>query len=280
MLLLKETRHFSLSLVATLIFIGTTNADAFEINKSFYGTTEFAFGYNFQKVKSQDILNIEPEGNLSFHSLALGGGFNVYYKLSHTIHPFLGLDIEGRIPLKTDIITGRYIGSFDNGEKKSVKDFWKINDFMSVHIKFGTKFNIANNTTISPYGLIGFNILSSSSIGYVGLDENGEPNGQSPWKWNDGSTDIKHHYSLSKTYIGMSAGIGVNVAYQMNNHIALFGAIEYQYHMVKNQNIYSYHHLIYDKYVGGNNSDEWTGSRKVNDYQSHQMSVKLGMSFM
>ena len=85
MLLLKETRHFSLSLVATLIFIGTTNADAFEINKSFYGTTEFAFGYNFQKVKSQDILNIEPDGNLNFHTLTLGGGFNVYYKLSHTI---------------------------------------------------------------------------------------------------------------------------------------------------------------------------------------------------
>ena len=258
----------------------TTPANAFEFNNKLLGKANVSIGYNFQQVKSQDILNIEPDGNLNFHTLTLGGGFNVYYKLSHTIHPFFGLDIEGRVPLKTDVITEHYRDISGTVEKKSVKDFWKINDFISVHIKLGTQFNLHNNIAISPYGLIGFNILSSSSTGYVGLDEYGEPNGHSPWKISDGLNDIKHHYSLSRTYIGISTGIGVNIAYQINSYMAVFSAIEYQFHMVKNQNIYSHHHLIYDKYVGGDNSDEWTGNRKVNDYQSHQMSVKLGMSFM
>ena len=40
--------------------------------------------------------------------------------------------------------------------------------------------------------------------------------------------------------------------------------------------------IIYEakEYVGGDNSDEWTGNRKVNDYQSHQISIKLGVEFM
>ena len=264
----------SLLLASVITIPATLSAQAYDFNDKIYGKANLSIGYSFQEYNSKDIeiVNGDEFTNKNFHTILIGGGYDIFYGASNLVHPFIGLDFEGRIPMKYNLIKHYW-----NGDGNADK-FWSIKDFFSAHLKFGAKFNVSSSFALSTYGLFGLTLLQSGSKGYVSIDEDGNFHGHSAFKNEDENITTK--YNIAKTYIGISTGAGVNAIYNFNNKFAIFTAVEYQCHILKNQNIYTYHHMVYDKFVGGNNADEWTGTEKINDYISHQVGVKLGVQFL
>ena len=128
----------TLTLLSAPIFASTIshNVNAVDFNDKVYGKMSFSFGYAYQKDSSKGIEEASSGLNgveKDYQHIILGAGYSFYYKSCDTIHPFVGLDIEGRVPVKTYIDKQDWRG-------QNAKDYWKINDFLSVHLKLGAKF--------------------------------------------------------------------------------------------------------------------------------------------
>lgn len=245
-------------------------SNAYEINDKIYTDINFSIGYAFQKTASEGMEGLSYYGyNNKFHSFILGTGINFYYKINN-IHPFIGIDIEGRVPMDP--------GIFNDNEFETKKQ-WVLNDFMSFHFKFGTKFVISNKIELSVYGLIGGSLLQSASDMWSEYDADGKFVMHSAKKETYDlafvSGEIKED-KISKIFVGISTGVGVNAIYNIKNNLSIFGAIEYQYHMVNN--VDNYHHLTFYEYINEGDAEDWTKSKKV-QYKAHQLSLKLGLKF-
>ena len=255
-------------LAVIITCISNMDAKSYNLGDDFYGKVYIGAGYAFQQSRTDGIKVIEPRPNQNFRVAIVNVGNNFYYRFSDVFNPFVGLDVEGRIPLKTNVIDHFWTGA-------DAKDFWRINDFLSTHLKIGIKMNIFNELALSTYGLIGFTLVQSASKGYVGINNHGVFTGHSPVP----TADADRKYNLSKTYIGLSTGFGISTTFNISEGFAVFGAVEYQFHMVKSK-IASYHHLVYYEFVGGDNADGWVGHSRISDYKLHQISVKLGFEFL
>ena len=197
----------SLLFCSTALALGVTaNANAMEFGKNFYGKANATIGYSLQVLDGDlkdEIDTMERSGGYdtskTTHGLTLGIGYNVYYKLNNFVHPFVGLNVEGRVPLKADLYT-----YYDYNNLGYVTDTPTLNfeDFLSIHAKLGAKMNLAKNIDVAPYYLIGFNVAK--------LVDNGE----------DG---------VDKTKAGLSTGVGVDTIL-FNRYLV---GVEYKYSMVK-----------------------------------------------
>ena len=146
----------SLLLCSTaLVAILSVNAGAMDFSKDFYGKANVSIGYSVQILDGdlKDLVNnmktspaVSGASKLT-HGLTLGIGYNFYYKLSNVFHPFIGLNIEGRIPLKTKLYSFTHLNY-------SVKFI----DFFAAHAKLGTQLILSKNIAIAPYYLAGFNV--------------------------------------------------------------------------------------------------------------------------
>ena len=268
-------KKYLLPLATIITASASSQANGINLTDKVYAKANVSIGYSWQKIESDFIQeNVYGTENTKFRTFDIGIGLDAYYKLSNVFHPFIGLDFQGRVPIKTDVVEKHWTG-------ESAKGFWKINDFFSTHLKLGVKTLITKKVAISPYGLIGFNLIQSSSKGYVGIEEDGTFSGHSPFvipatRWN---VAVDTPYNLSKIYVGLSTGVGLSFSYDISDSLSLFGAVEYQYHMSKSK-INSYHHLVYDEFVGGNDAEGWATASKIRDYQLHQMSIKFGVQFL
>lgn len=240
---------------------------AYDLNNKLYTNVNISIGYTFHKSVSEGIEEaVIGDYNKNFHSILLGTGINFYYKLNK-VHPFIGIDIEGRIPMNPGILNDNEVPFV------TTKKEWLLNDFMSFHFKFGSKFIITNDIEMLIYGLVGGNLLQSASTMYSKLDDNGK------FLWHSAKNttgDLDEDY-LSKVFVGVSTGVGMNVIYNIKNNLSIFGAIEYQYHMVNN--VDTHHHLAFYKYINEGDANRWTGCDKAK-YKAHQLTLKLGVQFL
>ena len=257
--------------IVCFVSIASSNADALDFGDHFYGKANFSVGYAYQKDKSKGITDLTDNAESNYQHVSIGTGFDVYYKACDIVHPFVGLDFEGRIPVKTYVMKEHWRG-------ENAKDLWKINDFFSAHLKLGARINLTKEFALQPYGLIGFNLLQTSTKAYNGYNQDGVPSGHSPVY----TEEENHKFNYATYHVGLSTGVGINVIYDVSKKFAIFGAVEYQYHNTNNVN--NYHHLYYyklidGKYYEGSNAEEWTGTKKVN-YRVHQIGVKIGIQFL
>ena len=197
----------SLLLCSTALALGvTTNANAMDFGKNFYGLANATIGYSLQ-VLDGDLKDMVVNGEDFYdkskltHGLTLGVGYNVYYRLNNFINPFIGLNVEGRIPLKSKLYSCRVYDDDDNVGEETIK----FKDFFAMHAKLGAKMNLSKNIDVAPYYLIGFNIAKLISSDSVNSEEN-----------------------FSKTKAGLSTGIGVDTIL-FNRYLV---GVEYKYSMI------------------------------------------------
>ena len=186
------------------------SANAMDFGSNFYGKANVNLGYNLQGYQG-DVKNLindakdeNADTNKYNHGITIGVGYNFYYKLNKklfdkTIHPFVGLDITGKIPVagtkliketdevRTEDEEGNAEGSENAGNK--------IGEYFMFHVKAGAKLELNKDVAISPYYMLGFNVLKYK------VD------------------------SESKTTAGLSTGVGVETLIKEKYSVAL----EYRY---------------------------------------------------
>ena len=193
--------------------VGTTSK-AMDLGQNFYGKANVNLGYNPQSYQGdvKDWINDAKDENADTnkynHGITIGVGYNVYYKLNKklfgkTIHPFVGLDITGKIPVAgTKLIkeTDEVITDVDEGIAEGNENAGhKIGEYFMFHVKAGAKLELNKDVAISPYYMLGFNVLK--------------------YKVDDDS----------KTKAGLSTGVGAEVLFKEKYS----AAIEYRYTLNK-----------------------------------------------
>lgn len=241
-----------LFLASAIMATANYNALSHDFSDKVYGKANVSIGYQFQAIGNSAIKDrikqAEEFGNTmnyNYHTLTFGVGYDFYFKVLDFIHPFVGLDIESRIPVKNSV----FIKQPDGKEWPST--YWKLTDFMSFDLKFGSKFIINKDNAIQLYGLFGMNLLMSSTAGY----DRSKPAGG---------------INTSEPYVGLNVGGGLGYIYNINSSISVFGAVEYKYSYAKN---------VRDEegLARGLYGDKEYGLFK--NYAMHQVGVKFGVQF-
>ena len=136
-------------LTTTALLANEINANAHEITKKVYGRANVTIGYSAQLYTN--LMNFNSALNVEYkttHSLSFGSGYNFYYKVNDMLNPFVGGNVEFRIPL-TKTVLDRSTYGFN----------YEVMDVFSMHAKLGTKFNICNEFAVQPYALLGINAM-------------------------------------------------------------------------------------------------------------------------
>ncbi|MBQ7536829.1 MAG: porin family protein [Rickettsiales bacterium] len=125
-----------------------------------YGKAYGMIGYEAQiydgaveKELDAEIAQGTPGVNSYNHSLALTLGYNLYFRASDAIHPFVGIVGEGRLPIHNKIV-----GMPFNGEGEMPK--MSYSEWAYLALKAGLKFNLCDSFALQPYGLFGGNIAT------------------------------------------------------------------------------------------------------------------------
>ena len=98
---MKKIIYF-LIIIVNFIF-GALVSKAYEINNSVYGRFSVSTGWTTQNItvydKGEKYSGKSLKNNIN-QALFIGIGNNFYFNIDRTIHPFVGIDVYGRIPLK------------------------------------------------------------------------------------------------------------------------------------------------------------------------------------
>ena len=246
---MKKTSY--LFLASAFLATANYNALSHDFSDKVYGKANVSIGYQFQAIGNSAIKDrikgAEEFGNTmnyNYHTLTLGVGYDFYFKVLDFIHPFVGLDIESRIPVKNSV----FIKLPDGNDWPST--YWKLTDFMSFDLKFGSKFIINKDNAIQLYGLFGMNLLMSSNAGREGDKPTGSVN-------------------ISEPYVGLNVGGGLGYIYNINSSISVFGAVEYKYSYARNV-----------KDENGLSESLYGETDSIfKTYAMHQVGVKFGVQF-
>ena len=131
-----------------MIFAGAcASANALDFNDRFYGKAQANVGYyagfysGDVKNAIDDAKNANEDNNSVSHSISAGVGFNVFYKLNDKVHPFAGLNVEGKYAFKNEFVK-------DN----------KFQNFLNVNAKLGSSFKVSKDLDVRPYALVGMSV--------------------------------------------------------------------------------------------------------------------------
>lgn len=195
----------------SLLYIAVivNNAKGIQITDNAYGHFNIFTGFTLQKMNleigREKFSGKELKNNLNT-AILVGLGYNVYFSIHEFYHPFMGLDLQGRIPFKGS----NYLdNTTEYSNDVAHKHYQEV--FMA-HLKFGSKLNISDIFALSPYGLIGFNLGNMR-------------------------TDVMDLHKES-TYINYSVGFGCDVMF-FNRFIL---ALEYRYAGTRQNNITNINH--------------------------------------
>ena len=185
------------------------NAKGIQITDYAYGHFNVFTGLTLQKmnleVGKEKFSGRDLKSNLN-SAILVGLGYNVYFSIHEFYHPFMGLDLQGRIPFKGS----NYL---DNNTEYSNETAYKhYQEIFMAHLKVGSKLNISDIFAVSPYGLFGFNLGNMR-------------------------TDVMDLHK-EKTYINYSFGFGCDVMI-FNRFIF---ALEYRYAGTRQDNITNINH--------------------------------------
>lgn len=147
-------------LVFGLSFFNKENA--FSKESKIYVRTNAYIGYNysaFDDYVNVDYLGVKTVSNElkkyeRKHLPIIGIGSNLYFKFNNIIHPFIGFDLTGVIPLgeKTKVTK-----NFSNDSITETS--FSFEKYLKVNAKVGAKFNFNNSFAIEPYALAGIEVI-------------------------------------------------------------------------------------------------------------------------
>ena len=148
----------------------------------FYGKASISIGYGYSKKNNYadqiiDYLrrpNLTNETSQSVsseknHFAFLSLGYNLYYRASDSFNPFIGFDIQGRIPLSSngkqsvqyDMEVDVRSASTDLIEYyQTTKNTITYKEYGRFAAKLGAKINIWKNIGVEPYALYGINVAN------------------------------------------------------------------------------------------------------------------------
>ena len=144
-------KKLSISLLFFVLFSSLNSAKSYDFSNNVYGKTTLKLGFTTQTYTGdvKRILNNANGENLhksnATFGILLNGGYDFYYKITKSVNLFAGLNLEFRY----------------NAVKIIMEENKKINDLMSLFSRFGSKFIINEKLAISPYALIGFNVMKA-----------------------------------------------------------------------------------------------------------------------
>ena len=146
----------STALFSAILFSSLNDAMAYDFSNNVYGKTTLKLGFTTQTYTGdvKRILNNANGENLhksnATFGILLNGGYDFYYKTTKKINLFAGLNLEFRY----------------NAVKIIMEEKEKIDDLMSLFSRFGSKFIINEKLAISPYALLGFNVIQTIDRSY------------------------------------------------------------------------------------------------------------------
>ncbi len=142
--------------------------DAFSKESKFYVRTNAYIGYNYSVLNDYinvDYFNAKTMVDGEFkkyerrHLPIIGIGSNLYFKFNNIIHPFIGFDLTGIIPLgeRTEMTKNLIIES--KNIKKNYNTSFSFERYLKLNAKLGVKFNFNNSFAIEPYALAGIEVV-------------------------------------------------------------------------------------------------------------------------
>ncbi len=150
----KFSRKIFFASLVGVILVDSGRAMAYIFNEHVYGRMKVFGMYDLQSTNIKDISggSLQNYGKVN-HSLFVGAGYNFYFNsLFENVHPFVGLEMAHRlVGTNSDYKDEPYR---DTGLRvsKSYKELFYT------HFKAGTKILVDNITSVTPYGIIGFNV--------------------------------------------------------------------------------------------------------------------------
>ena len=155
----------TLSLSAMILASAGSSAFALDFNDKFYGKAQAGIRYS-AGFYSGDVKNAIDEAktagektNKTSHSITANVGFNVFYKLNDKIHPFAGLNVEGKYAFNNEFVK-------DNN----------FQNFLNVNAKLGSSFKVSKDLNIRPYALVGMSVNQYKTKERVDAVENANVN--------------------------------------------------------------------------------------------------------
>ncbi len=124
-----------------------SSALAMDFNDKFYGKAQAGIGYSagFYSGDVKDAIDQAKSAgektNANSHSISASVGFNAFYKLNDKIHPFAGLNVEGKYAFNNEFVKNH---NFQN--------------FLNVNAKLGSSFKVSKDLNIRPYALVGMSV--------------------------------------------------------------------------------------------------------------------------
>ena len=105
------------------------NVFAYDFTDNIYGKTSIKLGYSVEETRGDVKGEADREGIMNGSSyyltnLGLSTEYDVYYKATELLHPFVGIELTGRIPMM-------------NRSRAHTKQF----NYFSLDLKLGTKIN-------------------------------------------------------------------------------------------------------------------------------------------
>ena len=191
----------SLLLASVISIPATLSANAYDFNDKIYGKANFKIGYSLEKVRG-DVLEenkfnremedwgFESNHNKDFlHNFDFSLGYDVYFKATNLIHPFVGAEITARAPLKI-----------------KTRDTTKQPNYFSVDLKIGSKFNhIVKNVSLQSYFAFGYALMARKNDNFFGLG-----------------------YTETEKVNALNYGCGLDLIYDFNDKLGFIGGFEYK----------------------------------------------------
>lgn len=178
------------------------NVFAYDFTDNIYGKTSIKLGYSVEETRGDVKGEADREGIMNGSSyyltnLGLSAEYDVYYKATELLHPFVGIELTGRIPMM-------------NRSRAHTKQF----NYFSLDLKLGTKINnvLNDNISLQPYGKFGYVLLGRENYGSnPGLGGNGY----------NGYFKTKMEFVSAFNYGG-----GIDVIFDLNKKLAIIAGLE------------------------------------------------------
>ena len=134
--------------ISTLV---TESADAYIFSEHMYGRAKIFGAYDLQSSSIKDVggSSLQSYGKVN-HALFVGAGYNVYFNVFDTVHPFVGIEMATRV------IGTKSVYKEEPFHDLKAEKYYK--ELFYTHLKAGAKIIVDDKISVTPYGMIGFNV--------------------------------------------------------------------------------------------------------------------------
>ena len=156
---INKNLFYKVIIFSCLLFYSITNegktAKSYQITDNIYSHANIFVGVGLQQIHVEKD-NITYRGkqlknNVNYYGL-IGLGYNIYFSVHNFVHPFIGLDLQGKMPFSST--------NYMDNNTEYAPDIARrhYHEAFLTHLKLGAKLNISDVFAVMPYALIGFNV--------------------------------------------------------------------------------------------------------------------------